>query len=488
MTGHGMHARFRDRSAFLPSPDYRLLPFRFTRLDAGRYVVTNDVGEHLVVTHDELVAFARHQLPVTTKLYRELKARHFLFDDESRIALDLLALKYRTRAKPIAELVGLHIFVVTLRCDHGCHYCQVSRVTEDRARFDMTYDHADKALALVFQSPSPSIKIEFQGGESLLNFALIRHVVERAESINQQHGRQLQFVIASNLTHLNDDILAFCKEHQVYFSTSLDGPEDLHNEHRPLRGGNSYRAAVDGIRRIRETLGEDFVSALMTTTPASLPRVTDIIDEYVRQGFSSVFLRSLSPYGFAVRTSLVRRYDVDDWVEFYKRGLEHVLELNRRGVSLREDLTSILLQKMFLPAGASYVDLQSPAGIGIGALVYNYDGNVYASDEGRMLAEMGDRSFCLGHLDHETFESILTNDTLLGALEESLCESAPMCADCAFLPFCGADPVFHAATQRDLVGHKAFSAFCAKQMAVLRHVIALLEDNPEARRIMTSWV
>jgi uncharacterized protein len=488
MTSLGLQAPFRDRAAFGPRPDYRLLPFRFTRLDAERCVVTNDVGEHLVVRHDELAAFVRHELPTTARLYRELKARHFLFDDESRVALDLLALKYRTRAAPVAELTGLHIFVVTLRCDHSCHYCQVSRVTEERARFDMTREHADKALALVFRSPSPNLKIEFQGGEPLLNFELIRHVVERARSQNAHHGKHLQFVIASNLTHLSDDILAFCKAHEVYFSTSLDGPEDLHDAHRPLRGGSSYRAAIAGIARVREALGPDFVSALMTTTPASLPRVTEIVDEYARQGFSSIFLRSLSPYGFAVRTSLVRRYGVDDWIDFYKRGLAHVLELNRRGVPMREDLTSILLQKMVLPGGASYVDLQSPAGIGIGAIVYNYDGNVYASDEGRMLAEMGDRSFCLGSLNDATFESIMTNDALLGALEDSLLESAPMCSDCAFLPFCGADPVFHAATQRDIVGHKAFSAFCAKQMAVLRHVITLLEDDPDARRVLLDWV
>jgi len=93
----------------------------------------------------------------------------------------------------------------------------------------------------------------------------------------------------------------------------------------------------------------------MTTTPASLPRVTDIIDEYVRQGFTSIFLRSLSPYGFAVRSKLVRRYDVDDWVAFYRRGLAHILELNQHGVTLREDLTAILLHKMLSPSGARYL-------------------------------------------------------------------------------------------------------------------------------------
>ncbi|MGN6108232.1 MAG: His-Xaa-Ser system radical SAM maturase HxsB [Kofleriaceae bacterium] len=485
----GLRSGFRERAAFAPLPDYRLLPFRFTRLDEDRYVISNDVGEHLVVTQDELVAFARRELPTTAELYRELKSRHFLFDDESRVALDLLALKYRTRANQVADLTGLHIFVVTLRCDHSCHYCQVSRVSADKAQFDMSVEHAEKALRLVFRSPSPTLKIEFQGGESLLNFPLIRHVVERAEALNErEHGKDLQFVIASNLTHLTEEILSFCKEHRIYFSTSLDGPEDLHNAHRPMRGGNSHDAAVTGIARVRAALGPDFVSALMTTTPASLPRVTDIVDEYVRQGFTSIFLRSLSPYGFAVRSSLVRRYDVGDWIDFYKRGLAHIIELNLRGVVIREELTTILLQKMFLPGGANYVDLQSPAGIAIGAMVYNYDGSIYASDEGRMLAEMGDRSFCLGSLDDATFESVMSNDELLGILEDSLLESAPMCADCAFLPYCGADPTFHAATQKDVVGHKAFSAFCSKQMAVLRHVIRLLEDDAEARRVLMRWL
>src|SRR5260370_158872 len=102
----------------------------------------------------------------------------------------------------------------------------------------------------------------------------------------------------------------------------------------------------------------------MTTTPASLDRGEEIIDEYARLGFHSIFLRSLSPYGFAVRTSLVRKYDVEDWLDFYKRGLTHVLDVNRRGYAFREEYTSIILQKFFSPRGSSYVDLQSPAGIG----------------------------------------------------------------------------------------------------------------------------
>lgn len=479
---------FRDRSFFAPRGPYRLLPARFTRLDDARYVITNDAGEYVVLKRPELQALIRHELPPGNPLHDELKARHFLFDDDSRVALDLLALKYRSRADRLADFTALHMFVLTLRCDHTCSYCQVSRQTEERAHFDMSREHADRALEFVFRSPSPSIKIEFQGGEPLLNFELLRHIVLRAEDLNRQYRRDLVFVIASNLTRLSDEILAFCRAHRIYFSTSLDGPEDLHNERRALPRGNSYRAAVDGIRRIREALGPDSVSALMTTSPGSLTRVVEIIDEYVELGFHSIFLRSLSPYGFAVRTSLIRRYDADDWVRFYCEGLRYIIDLNLKGYPLREEFAAILLQKMFGPVGSGYVDLQSPAGLGIAGIVYNYDGAIYASDEGRMLAEMGDYSFRLGHLGRDSFETVMAGDALVDILGDTMLEGLPMCSDCAFLPYCGSDPVFHKATQGDLVGHKAFSAFCKKQMAVLRHLITLMEDDPAARHVLQGWV
>lgn len=483
-----LRAPFASRDAFAPSSDYRLAPFRFGAFDEARYVITNDVGEYVLLSRGELTAFVDRKLPTSSAIYQALKARHFLFDARSDCALDLLALKYRTRAEQIASFTGLHMFVVTLRCDHSCNYCQVSRQTENRAAFDMSVEHANRSLDLVFRSPARAIKIEFQGGEPLLNFALIRHVVERAEERNRAEQRDLRFVIATNLSRVTDEILDFCRTREIYFSTSLDGPADLHDRNRPLRGESSHARLLSGVARVRAACGPDRVSALMTTTPESLGRIDEIIAEYVKHGFHSVFLRSLSPYGFAVKTRLVRKYDATAWLDFYRRGLACVLDLNRRGIPMREEYSAIVLQKMFTPAGAQYIDLQSPAGIGIGGIVYNYDGHVYASDEGRMLAEMGDLSFRLGHVQHDTYESMLTSSALLAPLEDSLLESSPMCSECPFLPYCGSDPVFHRATQGDVVGHKAFSAFCEKQMAVVRHLIGLLEDDPSSRQVLRGWV
>ncbi|MFO0652347.1 MAG: His-Xaa-Ser system radical SAM maturase HxsB [Polyangiales bacterium] len=478
---------FASRTHFAPAAGYRLLPFRFDRLDGETYLLTNDVGEYARLDRASLVDFAERRLDPRSDAYRTLKSRHFLYDAEDSVAFDLLALKVRSRAEHLAAFTGLHLFVVTLRCDHSCQYCQVSRRAEDAGDFDMSGAHAEKAVELVFRSPNKNLKIEFQGGEPLLNFERVAQIVERVEQRNEREDRNVQFVLATNLSRLDDQTLAFCKRHDVHLSTSLDGPADLHDAQRPTRDGGSHARTVRAMQRAREALGHDRVSALMTTTPASLDRVEEIVDEYVRLELRGIFLRSLSPYGFAAK-SLVRRYAVDDWLRFYRRGLARVLRVNAAGYPLREDFTSILLQKILAPMGASYVDLQSPAGIGIGALVYNYDGAVYASDEGRMLAEMGDQSFRLGHLDTDTYEAMMTSPALLDPLAESLLESAPGCSDCAFLPWCGADPVYHRVSQGDALGHKAFSDFCAKQMGALRHVLALLEGDTAARDVLLTWV
>jgi len=138
---------------------YQLLPFRFIQLDDSRYVLTNVAGEYTVVQREELNAFVHKQLEPNTALFNTLKAKHFLMDSSGSVALDLLALKVRTKMQPVANFTSLHMFVTTLRCDHSCPYCQVSRQSEDRAAFDMSPEIADKAIDFTFQSPNPAIKI-----------------------------------------------------------------------------------------------------------------------------------------------------------------------------------------------------------------------------------------------------------------------------------------------------------------------------------------
>src|ERR1700674_1595549 len=90
------------------SPNYRLLPFRFTALNDDDYVVTNLAGEYLVLARDVVPKLINHQLSTDDPVYVELRARHFLTDQATAIASDLLAIKVRTRYERLADFTSLH--------------------------------------------------------------------------------------------------------------------------------------------------------------------------------------------------------------------------------------------------------------------------------------------------------------------------------------------------------------------------------------------
>jgi uncharacterized radical SAM superfamily Fe-S cluster-containing enzyme len=169
---------FLPRSDFAP-PDaaYRFLPFRFLRWSAEEVLLVNDGGEFLFLPLDQFSAFAARRLSREAQAFADLKSKHFLWEGTSTVPLDLVATKYRTKKSFLDGFTKLHLFVVTLRCDHSCRYCQVSRVTAEKSRFDMSEATAKRAVDLMFHSPSPSLKVEFQGGEPLLHFERIRSIV-----------------------------------------------------------------------------------------------------------------------------------------------------------------------------------------------------------------------------------------------------------------------------------------------------------------------
>jgi uncharacterized protein len=479
---------FRPPEAFAPEETYSFLPFRFIDLE-GRKLVVNEVGEHLLLDPETFGKFVSRTLRHGDAGYDDLKARQMLLDGPPDVPLQMLATKYRTKRAFLAGFTRLHIFVVSLRCEHSCHYCQVSRVSPDKVRYDMSQEAAARSLDLVFGSPANEISIEFQGGEPLLNFDVIRFVVEDAERRNATVGKKIQFVITTNLALVTDEVLEFCRRHQILISTSLDGPAFIHNANRPRPGNDSHELTVRGIERVRAALGDDRVSALMTTTKLSLENPEAIVDEYLRLGFDHIVLRPISPYGFAVKTKLKTGYNVEEFLAFYRRTFAYILDLNRRGTFFIEGYAQLLLTKILTPFSTGYVDLQSPAGAGISAVVYNYDGDVYVSDEARMLAEMGDKTFKMGNVHQDSYESIFGGPLLRRLVAASCVESLPGCSDCALQKWCGADPVENYAKQGDIFGHRPTGEFCQRNMTIMKYLLRLYHDGDEVtRRIFWSWV
>lgn len=481
--------KFRPRRSFAGLGGYRLLPLRFRRLpwDENRVLISSMSGDWLIAKRDDFERAVVGDLRPDEPLFVDMEARFLIASDVERSTLAPLLSQYRTRKSYIEQGPRLHIFVVSLRCHHTCAYCQVSRQPMGQSQFDMSGEAATHAVERFFEWPSRTLTVEFQGGEPLLHFERVRSLVMAIESRNRREGRDIRFVIASTLHDLTDEQLAFMQDHRFELSTSLDGPEWLHNANRPRPEKDSYRRTVEGIERGRRVLGEDAVSALTTLTRRSLEAPVEIIDEYRHLGFHSISLRPLSPYGFARKTETRNGYPIQDFLRFYETALDHLLAVNRSGYFMEETYGRMLLGQLLTPFSHGYVDLRSPTGAGLGAVVYDYDGVVYPSDEARMLASMGDRSFAMGRVD-QPVTTWLESSAMQKVLGAGVVEALPTCADCAYAPLCGADPIDHYARQGNTIGHKPTSDFCRKQMGLFDLLLERWEKGSIIdRKILEGW-
>lgn len=462
---------------------YKLLPFNFLRVE-DKEVLVNELGDMLIVPNDTVRKLLNRET-LEENLYKSFHSNHFVTNSYFSPLTDVYAARLREKKSFLDNFTALHIFVLTLRCNQNCVYCQASSQDEISKFCSMSFHTMEKSVELMFKSPSPSLTMEFQGGEPTLEPKLIRYGIEYAKKINETENRQIDFVLCTNNINLTDEIMDTCQEHHVLISTSLDGPDWLHNENRGKK--DSHEKVVTGITKARELLGHDQVSALMTASEKGVLYPIEIVDEYERLGFNSIFLRSLNPYGLARDNSDWDAY-TDKFIDFYKKALDHIIELNMNGRFFIEEFAAIILRKMLTPFCTGFVDLQSPAGIINSVLVYNYDGYVYASDESRMLAEFKDYTFRLGSVD-DKYEDIVYGKKAKELGKIWCNETIAGCADCPIRVYCGADPVRNYSTQGDPYGFRPNSWLCRKNKAIIEYIIELIVTrHDEVMPIFKSWL
>ena len=462
---------------------YHLLPFTFSRI-RDKEVLVNEAGDMLIAPEGTVRNIVSGTMP-KNDLFKSLVSNFFIYEGNYPELLDIIAEKLREKKRFLDDFTGLHIFVITLCCNQNCVYCQASSQDEHKEGVTMSKETLKRSIDLMFSSPSPHLTMEFQGGEPSLMPDLLEYGMAYATIVNEVQKRDLKFVLCTNCVNLTDRVLSLCKKYDVLISTSLDGPDYLHNKNRGKE--NSYQKVVAGIEKARTELGKDRVSALMTTSQEGLKYPYEIVDEYVKMGFKSVFLRSLNPYGLAVNSVNWEEY-TDKFVVFYKKAFERILEINKSGTFFMEEFAAIILRKMLTPYSTGFVDLQSPAGIINSVLVYNYDGNVYASDESRMLAEYKDYTFRLGSV-YDNYQDIVYSDKVREIAEIWCNECLAGCADCGIRAFCGADPVRNYSTQKDMYGYRPHSLLCKKNKAIIEYLISLIiERENEVLPIFKKWL
>ncbi len=472
--------------------NYQFLPFRFARFNNQEYLITNEVGEYIFLDKETFFRFINGELNPSSDVFYDIEAKQIATTDDIENIIPMLATKFRTKKSILRDFTTLHMVVPTLRCNSSCIYCQVARKNQDDHSSDMSKKTARNVVKTILQSPSPCIKIEFQGGDPSTDFEMVRYIIEEAEWQNLFKKKHLSFVICTNLTLITEKMAKYLKKHNCMISTSLDGPKDLHDINRPLQNKNlDHHAIFEKKLSMIRTIWQDpdCVSALMTTSKYSLGRFKDIIDEYVRLGFHSIFLRSLNPYGFAKQYKEKIAYPIEEFISNYKEGLDYIIELNKQGTFFIEGFAALLLKRILTPFATGFVDLQSPAGVGIAGAIYDYDGNVYVSDEARMMARFKNYYFKLGNVNANKHQEMFNGELLHHIIASACTECLPECSECVYQPYCGADPVRNMSEQGDMVGFRPTNEMCKKNKAIIHHIFQLIKNNdPEIIKTFWSWI
>ena len=467
----------------------QLMPLRTRHLDS-RVLLTNDAGEYAWLSEEAYRSLTEGSLSADDPQLIPLQKAHLI---ESPGGESAIMNKLRRRSAYLWQGPSLHILILTLRCDQACVYCHASRRSDKARGVDMSEDTANRALDVIFQSPSPDLTIEFQGGEPSLHFDLLRHVVEEAYRRADQQQRKVRFSLVSNLGQLKQDQMDFLVEAGVLVCTSLDGPADLHDANRPWKMGSSHAATLAKMKAFEsayQTRGLDpelaTINALVTVSRASLAQPEAIIDQYVDLGHKVLHLRPLNPFGMGARVFAQHGYDAEAFLDFYGRAFAHLLTLNRQGVEIMEKTASLFLTRILTDRDPNYMDLRSPCGAGIGQMAYHFDGRVYTCDEGRMLGTMGDDMFCMGNVHEHDYAQLIRHKAVRSACVSSCLECLPGCSDCAYAPYCGVCPVYNYATEGDLVARSPSNDRCKIQMGILDMLFLALEDK-ETLDLLSRW-
>lgn len=274
-----------------------LMPFNFDRLPNGQVFISNLAGFHHFIDEQELLDLSNEQ--INAEQSNALESKLFITNESSSgIAPYALSSAFAKRLMNELAIRPIFMIVPTLRCDHTCKYCQVSRASVNASGYDLDPDLIPDIISTIKKLSTPPYKIEIQGGEPLLRFDLIQSIYEQC--IETLESTDFEMVIASSLSVLNEDMLEWSRDRNITFSVSLDGEEVVHNSNRILGHGLAYSKTVSGVEAIKRSLGAGRVATVTTVTTVTKDLIRhpeSIVQAHLSLGLKDMFIRPVSPYG-----------------------------------------------------------------------------------------------------------------------------------------------------------------------------------------------
>ena len=150
----------------------------------------------------------------------------------------------------------------------------------------MSFEVGKKALDFLIANSGNRINLEvdFFGGEPLMNWNVVKQLVEYGRSQEKEHNKKFRFTLTTNGVLLNDEIMEFCNREMSNVVLSLDGRPDVNDRMRPFRNGmgslrnllfrNSRNSRNHAARRIISSAEPSQETTWISETMSSTMRIS----------------------------------------------------------------------------------------------------------------------------------------------------------------------------------------------------------------------
>jgi len=225
---------------------------------------------------DEIVSALseKHSAADIKDAYDEIS---FLIEKKALFSEDFYAeVVKRWDKKSVVKALCLHI---THDCNMRCKYCFAGTGEYGGKRSFMSSEVGKKAIDFVIEKSADrkNIEIDFFGGEPLMNFDVVKDIVEYAKSRAEETGKVFRFTLTTNGLMLNDEIAEYLNENMGNVVLSIDGRKEIHDFMRPKVGGQgTYEDILPKYKKLADSRNQDNYYVRGTFTANNLDFSEDV--------------------------------------------------------------------------------------------------------------------------------------------------------------------------------------------------------------------
>jgi six-Cys-in-45 modification radical SAM protein len=331
-------------------------------------------------------AYKREDVQEAIEDIRYLEANEMLYTDDSQVTNEMLEGR-----GAVIKAMCLH---VAHDCNMTCKYCFGDKGAFEGERSLLSLETGKKAIDFLLEHSGSrrNLEIDFFGGEPLMNFEVVKALVDYGREAEKAYGKNIRFTITTNGLLLDDEKADYINKNMDNVILSIDGRRAVNdNMRRTVNGKGTYDIITKNYLRFTEKRkGTYYVRGTFTRENLDF---SEDVKHLADMGFRNVSVEPVvtdSSLEYALRdedkAAIFREYEklAELYVDYAKAG--NKFEFFHFNVDLNQ--------------GPCVVKRVSGCGAGTEYVAVSPEGDIYPCHQ-----FVGNRDFMLGNLYDDHFEN-----------------------------------------------------------------------------------